>query len=235
MHHGSRSSAPVRASTPVRGRHAGLPIWEATPANMGRPPDVSPGQCRDPPSQGGTLMALFMDSHAIDGGVKASDVAQAHLADLRTQDRYGVRYLRYWVDERAGRIFCLIRAPTRQPSSRMRASSRPSAPRSRSGRRPADYRATGSATRGSIARAASSMSPRRCNKSSRSPLTRTRRGSADLLTAPRRTRERRASGRRRSRWMTVRSHASRRDYDLGDGAGPDAAVAGEPSGRDARA
>jgi hypothetical protein len=34
-------------------------------------------------------MALFMDSHAIDGGVKASDVAQAHLADLRTQDRYG--------------------------------------------------------------------------------------------------------------------------------------------------
>jgi hypothetical protein len=52
-------------------------------------------------------MALFMDSHAIDGGVKASDVAQAHLADLRTQDRYGVRYLRYWVDERAGRIFCL--------------------------------------------------------------------------------------------------------------------------------
>jgi hypothetical protein len=34
-------------------------------------------------------MALFMDSHAIDGAVRSSDVAQAHLADLQTQDRYG--------------------------------------------------------------------------------------------------------------------------------------------------
>ena len=56
-------------------------------------------------------MALFMDSHAIDGGVRATDVAQAHLADLQTQDRYGVRYLRYWVDEAAGKIFCLVDAP----------------------------------------------------------------------------------------------------------------------------
>jgi hypothetical protein len=56
-------------------------------------------------------MALFMDSHAIDGGVNAGDVAEAHLADLRTQDRYGVHYLRYWVDEAAGRIFCLVDAP----------------------------------------------------------------------------------------------------------------------------
>jgi Protein of unknown function (DUF4242) len=56
-------------------------------------------------------MALFMDSHAIDGGVKAGDVAAAHLADLQTQDRYGVRYLRYWVDEAGGNIFCLVDAP----------------------------------------------------------------------------------------------------------------------------
>lgn len=56
-------------------------------------------------------MALFMDTHAIDGGVKAGDVATAHLADLQTQDRYGVRYLRYWVDETGGKIFCLVDAP----------------------------------------------------------------------------------------------------------------------------
>lgn len=56
-------------------------------------------------------MTLFMDSHAIDGGVKVSDVAQAHLADVKTHDRYGVRYLRSWVDEAAGRIFCLVDAP----------------------------------------------------------------------------------------------------------------------------
>ena len=64
-------------------------------------------------------MALFMDSHSIDGGVKASDVAQAHLADLQAQDRYGVRYLRYWVDEGAGRIFCLVDAPNAEAAIRV--------------------------------------------------------------------------------------------------------------------
>ena len=29
----------------------------------------------------------------------------------RDQDTHGVNYLRYWVDEDAGRIFCLVEAP----------------------------------------------------------------------------------------------------------------------------
>ena len=56
-------------------------------------------------------MALFMDAHTIEGGVSASDVAAAHQADLATQGPYGVSYQRYWVDEAAGKIFCLIEAP----------------------------------------------------------------------------------------------------------------------------
>lgn len=64
-------------------------------------------------------MALFMDSHAIEGGVKASDVAQAHQADLQTQDKYGVRYLRYWVDESAGKVFCLVEAPDADAAHRV--------------------------------------------------------------------------------------------------------------------
>ena len=56
-------------------------------------------------------MPLFMDMHSIDGGVKAADVAGAHEADLRTQDAHGVTYLQYWVDEEAGKIFCLVDAP----------------------------------------------------------------------------------------------------------------------------
>ena len=56
-------------------------------------------------------MSLFMDTHTLDGGVKASAVAQAHLADLQTQERHGVHYLRYWVDESAGKIFGLVDAP----------------------------------------------------------------------------------------------------------------------------
>ena len=56
-------------------------------------------------------MALFMDTHSLAGGVKAEDVAQAHRADLEAQGKYGVSYLRYWVDEDAGKIFCLVDAP----------------------------------------------------------------------------------------------------------------------------
>ncbi len=56
-------------------------------------------------------MPLFMDMHTIEGGVSASDVAGAHQADLATQEAYGVEYLRYWVDEEAGKIFCLVEAP----------------------------------------------------------------------------------------------------------------------------
>lgn len=57
-------------------------------------------------------MPLFMDVHQIEGGVSMDDVAQAHLADLQTQGSYDVRYLRYWVDEVSGQVFCLVEAPT---------------------------------------------------------------------------------------------------------------------------
>jgi hypothetical protein len=64
-------------------------------------------------------MPLYMDMHSIDGGVTAGDVAQAHAADLQTQDRYGVRYLRYWVDEGQGKIFCLVDAPSEDAAKRV--------------------------------------------------------------------------------------------------------------------
>ena len=56
-------------------------------------------------------MALFMDVHNIEGGVGIDDVIKAHQADLATQGSYDVQYLRYWVDESAGKIFCLVDAP----------------------------------------------------------------------------------------------------------------------------
>jgi hypothetical protein len=58
-----------------------------------------------------------MDVHTLDGSVKAADVAAAHAADLATQDEYGVHYLRYWVDEGAGKIFCLVDAPTAEDAN----------------------------------------------------------------------------------------------------------------------
>jgi len=56
-------------------------------------------------------MALFMDVHSISGGVTEADVAGAHAADLATQGQHDVNYLKYWVDEEAGKIFCLVEAP----------------------------------------------------------------------------------------------------------------------------
>lgn len=56
-------------------------------------------------------MPLFMDTHTIAGGVSLSDVAAAHQADLAKQADHEVEYLRYWVDEGRGQIFCLVEAP----------------------------------------------------------------------------------------------------------------------------
>ena len=56
-------------------------------------------------------MSLFMDVHTMKGPVGSADVAQAHAADLQTQEPYGVKYLRYWVSEAEGKIFCLVDAP----------------------------------------------------------------------------------------------------------------------------
>jgi hypothetical protein len=62
-------------------------------------------------------MALFMDVHNLDGGVSLDDVAKAHAADLQTQDAHGVHYLRYWVDEGKGKIFCLVDAPSAEAAN----------------------------------------------------------------------------------------------------------------------
>lgn len=62
-------------------------------------------------------MPLFMDVHTIEGGVSADDVAGAHQKDLETQGGYGVKYLRYWVDESAGKIFCLVEADSAEDAN----------------------------------------------------------------------------------------------------------------------
>ena len=62
-------------------------------------------------------MSLFMDVHTIDGGVAAADVAGAHMKDLETQQKYGVNYLRYWVNEDTGKIFCLVEADSAEDAN----------------------------------------------------------------------------------------------------------------------
>ena len=62
-------------------------------------------------------MSLFMDVHTLEGGVTEADVAAAHAADLATQGKHGVNYVKYWVDEQAGKIFCLVEAPDADTAS----------------------------------------------------------------------------------------------------------------------
>ena len=57
-------------------------------------------------------MPLFMDVHnQLPDGATAKDVAAALKADLETQGKYNVQYINYWVDENAGKVFCLVDAP----------------------------------------------------------------------------------------------------------------------------
>lgn len=58
-------------------------------------------------------MPLYMDIHHHVEGLTADAVAGAHQADLNTQAKYGVKYLRYWFDEGTGKVFCLVEAPNK--------------------------------------------------------------------------------------------------------------------------
>jgi class 3 adenylate cyclase len=55
-------------------------------------------------------MPFYIDIHEIHGAT-AEEVAKAHTADLKTQRKYGVEYLKYWLNESRGKIFCLVNAP----------------------------------------------------------------------------------------------------------------------------
>jgi hypothetical protein len=57
-------------------------------------------------------MPVFLEVQNIEGEVSARDVADWHRRDLETQERYGVDFKNYWVNELAGKIFCLVETPS---------------------------------------------------------------------------------------------------------------------------
>ena len=62
-------------------------------------------------------MPLFMDLHkASDYDVKPTveEIRRNHIADLEVQDKYGVKFLQYWINEEAGLVFCLMEAPDKE-------------------------------------------------------------------------------------------------------------------------
>jgi class 3 adenylate cyclase len=53
-----------------------------------------------------------MDIHNLPEGTTPEDVAKAHAKDMETQQKYGVEYHKYWVNEKTGKVFCLVHAPS---------------------------------------------------------------------------------------------------------------------------
>ncbi len=59
-------------------------------------------------------MPIFIDYHQLPEGLTIRDVREAHKSDLEKQEKYGVKFLQYWVNEKASTVFCLIEGPNKQ-------------------------------------------------------------------------------------------------------------------------
>ena len=62
-------------------------------------------------------MPLYMDVHKHIPGLTADAVKGAHARDLEVQKEHGVEYLKYWYDEAAGKVFCLVKAPSKEAAA----------------------------------------------------------------------------------------------------------------------
>ena len=55
-------------------------------------------------------MPLYMDIHTVPGATPEA-LKQAHDADVAVQHKHHVCYHKYWFNEQAGKVFCLVEAP----------------------------------------------------------------------------------------------------------------------------
>lgn len=61
-------------------------------------------------------MPLYMDFHNF-SEISIDEVKKAHIADKSVQDKYGVKYHQFWVNENAGTVFCLMEGPDKESCS----------------------------------------------------------------------------------------------------------------------
>jgi Protein of unknown function (DUF4242) len=59
-------------------------------------------------------MPLCLDVHNKIEGLTAAGAAGVHRKDLEVQHKHGVKHLKYWSDEGTGKVFCLVKAPSKQ-------------------------------------------------------------------------------------------------------------------------
>jgi class 3 adenylate cyclase len=65
-------------------------------------------------------MPLYLDIHQVPGAT-AEDLRKAHEADLAVQGKYGVDYRKYWHNEKCGKVFCLVEAPSAEAARKVHA------------------------------------------------------------------------------------------------------------------
>ena len=63
-------------------------------------------------------MPLYLDIHQVPGATP-EDLRKAHEADLAVQRKYGVDYRKYWHNEKCGKVFCLVEAPSAEAAQRV--------------------------------------------------------------------------------------------------------------------
>lgn len=64
-------------------------------------------------------MPLYLDIHSKIDGLTAEALEELHRKDLDIQEKYGVRYLKYWYDLNTQRVFCLVEAPNKEAAERV--------------------------------------------------------------------------------------------------------------------
>ena len=55
-----------------------------------------------------------MDFHLFTDEITIEGVKEAHMADKRIQEKYGVKYHQFWINEEAGTVFCLMEGPDKE-------------------------------------------------------------------------------------------------------------------------
>jgi class 3 adenylate cyclase len=63
-------------------------------------------------------MPLFIDVHEV-AGVTPEEIADAHVKDVAVQGEYGVSYIKYWLNEGGGKVFCLCTAPNAEAAEQV--------------------------------------------------------------------------------------------------------------------
>ena len=62
------------------------------------------------------LAAARMDIHTVPGATPEA-LKQAHDADVAVQNKHHVCYRKYWFNEQAGKVFCLVEAPNAEAAA----------------------------------------------------------------------------------------------------------------------